>query len=365
MDYSEITQLLKMATDQEATDIHLVVNRPPIFRIHGKLVPAALPAITEEQLKGLIFKMLDEEQKTHFKKSEEYDFSFFLEEFSFRCNIHSEKGNLAATIRIVPSHLKSIEELLIPPAIFELAKKRQGLIIISGTAGSGKTTTLTHLVNIINNERPVKIITIEDPIEYVHKSRQSLIIQREVGTDTASFQKALKYALRQDPDVVVVGEMRDLESITMALTTAETGHLVISTVHAPDAIETINRIIDVFPGEKQNQIRSQLSENLIGVIGQTLIPHKDGNKRVLATEVLIPTLAIRNLIRRGSLLEIRGQMEAGGSRPDAIMQTLEQCLSSLVRKGMISRETALDYAKHKDMMRLPEEALKPVLPKTE
>jgi len=356
MDYTDLKELMKLAIEREATDIHLVVNRPPIFRIHGALVPAVLPAIHPKQLTTMIFSLLSEDQKTNFKKSEEIDLSNFdLKDFSFRCNIHYEKGNIAATIRIIPTELKSIEELGIPPAIRELAKKRQGLIIISGTAGSGKTTTLTQLVNIINQERQDKIITIEDPIEYVHQSKQCLIEQREVGTDTASFEKALKNALRQDPDVVVIGEMRDLESIAMALTTAETGHLVLTTLHAPDAVESINRIIDVFPEGKQNQIRSQLSEALIGVIGQTLIQNISGNGRVLATEVLIPTLPIRNLIRRGSLLEIRGQMEDPGSK-NLGMHTLEQSLSSLVTQGFISKETALDHAKHKDMLRIPDSA---------
>ena len=339
---ARILRYVEMAIRYNASDIHLVSNHPPYFRIQGKLRPMELPAMESAALKDLIYEMMTNRQRTVYEESQEIDFSYFcLKEFFFRVNVHTEKGCIAATIRIMPGLARSLEDLGLPPAVASLTQRLSGLILIVGRAGNGKTTTMTHMVDLINQQHQAKIITIEDPVEFVYESKKSLVIQREVGTDTASFASGLKHALRQDPDVVVVGEMRDLESISMALTTAETGHLVFATLHAPDALEAINRIIDVYPGEKQNQIRVQLAENLLAVIGQQLLPRRDSTERILASELMVPNLPIRNLIRRNALSEIRSQMETGSEN----MYTLEQSLSSLVQRGLIYPETAQSYAK--------------------
>ncbi len=347
MDYSSVLPLLQTAIDHNATDIHLVVNKPPIFRIHGELGPSHLPVLKLEDMQSLLFNMMSEDQRKKFLEIQDIDLSYIgVKNFNFRVNAHVEKGHPAANIRILPTIIPTAQQLGIPAIIEKLARRRKGFIIISGSAGSGKTTTMNYMVDLINKERPFKIVMIEDPIEYVHESKKSLIIQREVGTNTQSFASALKSALRQDPDVVVVGEIRDAESISMALTTAETGHLVLTTLHAPDTAESINRILDVYPPGKQHQIRTQLAENLLGIIGQTLIPLQGKEGRVLATEILIPTLSIRNIIRRGALLEIRGQMVSG----EEGMYTFEQCLAKLIKEGVITKEYAKEFTKFPDYL---------------
>jgi len=342
MDYTKVLPLLQKAIDQNATDIHLVVDRPPVFRVHGNLTLSNLPVLKQEDIQNLLFDMMTETQRKTYQENHDFDLSFIgIKDFNFRVNAHVEKGRPAANIRILPTIIPTAKQLGLPAIIDKLARKRKGFIIIAGSAGSGKTTTMNYMVDLINKERPFKIVMIEDPIEYVHESQKSLIIQREVGTNTHSFASALKSALRQDPDVVVVGEIRDAESISMALTTAETGHLVLTTLHAPDTAECINRILDVYPPGKQNQIRTQLAENLIGVIGQILIPLQGKEGRVLATEILIPTLSIRNIIRRGALLEIRGQMVSG----EEGMYTFEQCLTQLIKEGVLTKDYAKEFSK--------------------
>ncbi len=342
MDYTKIVPLLQNAIEHNATDIHLVVDKPPVFRIYGELQSSALPLLKSEDIQNLLFDMMTGEQRKTYLEVQDIDLSYIgVKDFNFRVNAHFEKGRPAANIRILPTIIPTAQQLGLPAIIEKLARKRKGFIIISGTAGSGKTTTMNHMVDLVNKERPFKIVMIEDPIEYVHGSKKSLIIQREVGTNTRSFASALKSALRQDPDVVVVGEIRDAESISMALTTAETGHLVLTTLHAPDTVESINRILDVYPPGKQTQIRTQLAENLIAVIGQVLIPLQGKEGRVLATEILIPTMSIRNIIRRGALLEIRGQMVTG----DEGMYTLEQCLSQMIKEGILTKEYAKEFTK--------------------
>jgi twitching motility protein PilT len=342
MDYTTVLPLLQKAIENNATDIHLVVSKPPIFRIYGELGASDLPPLTLEDIQNLIFNMMTETQRKTFMELQDIDLSYIgVKNFNFRVNAHVEKGHPAANIRILPTIIPTAQQLGLPAIVEKLAHKRKGFIIISGSAGSGKTTTMNYMVDVINKNRPFKIVMIEDPIEYVHESKKSLIIQREVGTNTQSFTTALKHALRQDPDVVVVGEIRDAESISMALTTAETGHLVLTTLHAPDTVECINRILDVYPPGKQHQIRTQLAENLTAVIGQTLIPLQGKDGRVLATEVLIPTLSIRNIIRRGALLEIRGQMVTG----DEGMYTMEQCLVGLIRDGVLTKDYAKEFTK--------------------
>jgi twitching motility protein PilT len=342
MDYSKVLPLLQNAIDHNATDIHLVVDKPPIFRIHGELRLSDLTPLKLEDIHNLLFNMMTEAQRKTYLELQDIDLSYIgIKNFNFRVNAHVEKGRPAANIRILPTIMPTAKELGLPSVIEKLARKRKGFIILSGPAGSGKTTTMNYMVDLINKERPFKIVMIEDPIEYVHESKKSLIIQREVGTNTQSFTTALKAALRQDPDVVVVGEIRDAESISMALTTAETGHLVLTTLHAPDTAESINRILDVYPPGKQNQIRTQLAENLLGIVGQILIPLQKKEGRVLATEVLIPTLSIRNIIRRGALLEIRGQMVTG----EEGMYTFEQCLTGLIKDGVITKDYAKEFTK--------------------
>ncbi|MDE1919984.1 MAG: PilT/PilU family type 4a pilus ATPase [Candidatus Omnitrophica bacterium] len=342
MDYTKVIPLLNKAIECRATDIHLVVERPPVFRINGSLSASDLPPLKSEDIQNLLFDMMTEAQRKTFMEIQDIDLSYIgIKNFNFRVNGHFEKGRPAANIRILPTVIPTAEQLGLPAIVERLAHKRKGFIIICGSAGSGKTTTMNYMVDCINRARPFKIVMIEDPIEHVHESRKSLIIQREVGTNTRSFASALKHALRQDPDVVVVGEIRDAESISMALTTAETGHLVLTTLHAPDTVESINRILDVYPPGKQDQIRSQLAENLTAVIGQILIPLPGKEGRILATEVLVPTLSIRNIIRRGALLEIRGQMATA----DEGMYTFEQCLSQMIKTGIITKEYAKEFSK--------------------
>lgn len=343
-----IRDILQTAIEKDATDVHLVVNRSVFYRIHGELREGDEQPFTPELLERIIYGMLTPRQKHTFEDNYEVDFSFTcLDDYYFRVNVHIERGYIAATIRIMATEIQSADKLLLPPVLDELVRKKRGLILVTGPAGCGKTTTLTYLVDKINHEHRMKVITIEDPIEYVHTSDKSLIVQREVGSHTQSFHNGLKYALRQDPDVVVIGEMRDLESISMALTTAETGHLVLATLHSPDTIESINRIIDVYPSGKQNQIRVQLAENLLGIVGQQLILNREGTGRVLATEVLISILPIRNLIRRGALNEIRGLMS---TMPETGMYHIEHCLSYLVKEKLISEQAAREYAKHPNLL---------------
>lgn len=347
---SNLQKIIEAAIKLGATDVHLVANRPPIFRINGELINTNISTLEPTFLKTMIFSLLTDEQKFHFHEELELDFSFdVLDGHHLRANIHIDKGNIAATIRIIPLLLKTPEEMGIPSIIENFSKRHKGLVLITGPAGSGKTTTLTHIINHMNNTRRCKIICIEDPIEYVHQSNKSLIVQREVGPHTKSFAKGLKYALRQDPDVVVIGEMRDLESISIALTTAETGHLVLTTLHSSTAIDSLNRIIDVFPGYQQNQIRLQLAETLVGVISQNLLPQKNAATRILATEVMVANLSIRNIISRGAIKEIRAAMEDG---KETGMYTFEQCLSNLYKKDLITEDVAISHANHPNLLRL-------------
>jgi twitching motility protein PilT len=288
--------------------------------------------------------MLNDAQKETLYKHKELDFSYRSQKnFQFRVNVCFSEGHLAANIRIMAAKISTLDELALPPVVNELCMKRKGLIIISGTAGSGKTTTLTYMLNVINTKRKSKIITIEDPIEYYHQSQNSVVMQREVGTDTNSFGDALKYALRQDLDVLVIGEMRDLDSISMALTAAETGHLVLTTVHASDAVETINRIIDVFPMDRRQQINAQLAGNLLAVISQCLVPLKSGDGRALATEIMCSNIPIQNLINRGALNEVRGQLD---SDPNGKSHSMERSLAEMIRKNFITKQAAQQFTKH-------------------
>ncbi|MBP6343544.1 MAG: PilT/PilU family type 4a pilus ATPase [Candidatus Omnitrophica bacterium] len=344
MQITSIDDIINEALQRGASDIHLKTEKPPYIRINGELIMMEMEPLTKETLSGVVLGMLTDEQNAILKKNKELDFSFrSAKDYQFRVNVCYSQGMIVANLRITVDEIKTLQELGLPQVINQLCKKRKGLILISGTAGSGKTTTLTYMIDYINRTRRCKIITIEDPIEYNHQSKNSLVIQREVGPDTNSFNDALKYALRQDPDVLVIGEMRDLDSISMALTTAETGHLVLSTVHASDAVETINRVIDVFPADRRQQINIQLAGTLLGVVSQSLVPLKNTEGRVLATDVLVTSVAIQNLIHRGVLNEIRGHMDAN---VQGTSHTLERCLADLIRRDLITKETAMTYTKN-------------------
>ncbi|MFC1509848.1 type IV pilus twitching motility protein PilT, partial [Candidatus Omnitrophota bacterium] len=295
----DFNALLKVASEKKASDLHITAGSVPIVRIDGRLIPLSdFRKLSKEDCKRLVYSILSDKQKAIFERDLELDFSLAIPEINrFRVNVHMQKGSVEAAFRLVALHIKSIAELGLPPVVAELCRKPQGLVLVTGPTGVGKTTTLAAMVDMINNERQALMIAVEDPIEFVHTNRRSIIKQREVHSDTRSFANALVHALRQDPNIIVVGEMRDLDTISTVLTAAETGHLVMATLHTPDASQTIDRIIDVFPPYQQPQIKIQLAGTLLGVVSQQLLPRKDRGGRVLATEVMIATPAVRNLIR--------------------------------------------------------------------
>lgn len=350
MNILDINSILEYAAQKQASDVHLLANQAPIFRIHGDLAQMEGDHYTPEQLENLLMSMLSDEQKNTFLKTKELDFSYALQDrYQLRINIHYSEGHMSAAIRITPATIKPYQELNLHPIVKKLAQTNRGIIFLSGTAGSGKSTTMNCIIDMINQERKCKIITIEDPIEYHHKSKQSYFIQREVGKDTESFTNALKYALRQDPDVVGIGELRDLESMRIALTTAETGHLVITTVHASDAVGTLNRIVSVFPMGFRDEILAQLASNIVAVIYQVLLPRKDGKGRILATEIMLGTMAVQNLIRRNDFKEIRGLLDACETEG---MYSLEVCLANLYKEDLITYETAKESANYQHCQKL-------------
>lgn len=332
--------LLKQMIERGASDLHVTTGSPPRLRIDGKLIPIDHPPLTPTDTKNLCYSILTDAQKHRFEENSELDLSFGIKGLSrFRANIFMQRGAVAGAFRTIPFGIKTFTELGLPEIINEIVKKPRGLVVVTGPTGSGKSTTLAAMVDRINEERYDHIITIEDPIEYLHGHKKSLINQREVNADTTSFKAALKYVLRQDPDVVLIGEMRDLETIEAALTVSETGHLTLATLHTNSAVQTINRIIDVFPSHQQEQIRVQLSFVLEGIISQQLIPKKSGQGRVLAVEILIPNPAVRNLIREDKIHQIYSIMQTGQARSG--MQTMNQSLLELYTKGLISYEDAI------------------------
>ena len=340
----DIKELLKACIQNKASDLHLTENSPPILRVDGKLIFLSQKALTKEELKKAIYGLLTDSQKEKFERDHELDFSLALEGMErFRVNVHVQRGSVEAAFRRIPQDIPRLETLGLPPGLYEFARKTRGLVLITGPTGTGKTTTLAAMINLINEERSCMIMCIEDPIEFVHKNKQSVIKQREVYSDTNSFAEALKRCLRQDPDVIVVGEMRDLESISTALTAAETGHLVSATLHTPDAAQTIERIIDVFPSHQQQQVRLQLSAALQGIACQILLPRADGRGRVLATEVLVATPAIRNLIREQEVEQIPTAIQTGMQYG---MHTMDMCLKMLYKKGLVTYEEAFAQVKN-------------------
>lgn len=339
---AQLIATLRHALERRASDVHLVVGLPPVFRIDGDLITSSLPPLNRDMLRDQVYSLLTDGQCDEFERSWELCVSLFLPDLGhFRLTVYYHMSNIEASIRVCPLSLRTPEELGLPPAIFKLVEKRSGLILITGPTGSGKTTTFNCLLDLINRQRRCKIITVEDPVEYVHQNRLSIIVQQQVHSDTHSFSQALVHILRQDPDVIGVGEMRDLETIATALTAAETGHLVIATLHTPDAAQTVDRIIDAFPGDRQAQVLTQLASSLQGIIAQQLLPRVDQEGRVLATEVLTATLAIRAQIRERKMNQIRSTIEM--SRADG-MYLMDRSLRDLYQQGVITYDTALAHA---------------------
>ena len=337
-----IEVLLEEVIRRKASDLHLQVGLPPMLRIDGALVPVGgFNPLDEAAVETLIFAILDQDQRQILMKDKEFDFSFAFGTLGrFRVNAFHERGNLAGALRLIPNEIKSVGELGLPNVILKFAEFPRGLVLITGPTGSGKSTTLAALVDKINTERAQHIITIEDPIEFTHKSKKSVVVQREVHYDTYSFSAALRSSLRQDPDVVLIGEMRDLETISAAITIAETGHLVFATLHTNSAAQSIDRMIDVFPPHQQPQVRAQLSNILMAIVSQRLVPSIGGG-RVAAAEILIANPAVRNIIREGKAHQLDAIIQTGS---DQGMQTMDRTLASLVQAGTISYDSAREFA---------------------
>jgi twitching motility protein PilT len=347
---ANLHQLLKAMVEKGASDLHITTGSPPQLRIDGRLVPLKTPPLTPVETKQLCYSILADAQKHKFEEENELDLSFGVKGLSrFRANLFMQRGAVGAAFRTIPFKILTFQELGLPSIVGELSKKPRGLVLVTGPTGSGKSTTLASIIDKINTERHEHIMTIEDPIEYLHPHKNCVVNQREVGADTHSFKKALKYILRQDPDVVLVGEMRDLETIEAALVISETGHLAFGTLHTNSCVQTINRIIDVFPPYQQTQIRAQLSFVLEGVVTQNLVPRAAGPGRVLAIEVMVPNPAIRNLIREDKIHQIYSQMQVGQSKFG--MQTFNQSLAMLVQRGHIALDEALGRSSDQDELR--------------
>src|SRR5512132_3912842 len=342
-----LPELLKTLVDANGSDLHLTTSTPPQVRVHGKLQTLDLPPLGPAETKSLAYSVLTDSQKKRFEESMELDFSFGIRGLArFRCNVFNQRGAVAAVYRVIPEQIKNFHELGLPAVIANLAERPRGLVLVTGPTGSGKSTTLAAMIDKINDERHDHILTIEDPIEFVHQHKNCLVNQREVHSDTQSFGNALRAALREDPDIVLIGEMRDLETVEAALRIAETGHLTFGTLHTNSASQTINRIIDIFPANQQGQIRTQLSLVLEGVVTQSLLPKADGKGRVCSLEIMVPTPAIRNLIRDDKVHQIYGAMQTGQEKMG--MQTANQSLASLYQKRLITMETAMGASSNRD-----------------
>ncbi len=339
----ELISILETMVAQQASDLHLTAGAAPTLRIHGALqVMVNTSPWGKDRVGAALNSLLDFDQQKSFQNSLELDFAYTLAGNSrFRVNYYQQRGSMGGAFRLIPTELKDLNTLGIPETVGRFAQLARGLVLVTGPTGSGKSTTLASLIDLVNQTRPDHIVTVEDPIEFIHTNKKSIINQREVGTDSHSFGSALKHVLRQDPDVILIGELRDLETISVALTAAETGHLVFATLHTQDAPQTIDRIIDVFPAHQQGQVRTQLASTLQGVICQTLVKRSDGNGRAVATEVLVSTPAIANLIREGKTYQIISMMQSGRSLG---MHTMDQHLADLVKGGVISRAEANEKA---------------------
>jgi twitching motility protein PilT len=347
---ANLHQLLKAMIEKGASDLHITTGSPPQLRIDGSLVPLKADPLTPADTKRLCYSILTEEQKVQFEKENELDLSFGVKSLArFRSNLFVQRGAVAGAFRAIPFKILRIEELGLPKVVSEFAYRPRGLIAITGPTGAGKSTTLAAIVDQINTETRQHILTIEDPIEYLHPHKRSVVNQREIGTDTAGFKSALKYVLRQDPDVVLIGEMRDRETVEAALTISETGHLVFTTLHTNSSVQTINRIIDLFPPHQQHQVRAQLSFVLQGVMTQQLLPRAGSPGRVVAAEVLIPNNAIRTLIREDKVHQIYSQMQVGQGKHG--MLTLNQSLYTLLQQRKITLEEAMGRSGDPDELR--------------
>ncbi|MGZ4411333.1 MAG: type IV pilus twitching motility protein PilT [Gaiellaceae bacterium] len=344
-----IDHLLEQVVANAASDLHLTVGSKPVVRVHGRLLRLEHePMMTPEMTREMLYRILSTEQQKQLEIKRQLDFAYSVPGMArFRVNVYSQRESLAGAFRLIPTEIKSLEELGLPNSLYELAHKPRGIILVTGPTGSGKTTTLAALIDEINRTRNDHILTIEDPIEFLHRHKGCIVNQREVGADAQSFADGLRAALRQDPDVILLGEMRDLETISTALTAAETGHLVFATVHTQSAPSTIDRLIDVFPAEQQDQVRIMIAMSLQGIMTQTLVPTADQQGRVPALEIMIPDDAIRNLIRQGKVEQIYSFMQTGLKRG---MQTMEQSLADLTVRRIITREEALTRTSRPDQL---------------
>jgi twitching motility protein PilT len=343
-----LPELLKTLVDAGGSDLHITTSTPPQVRVNGDLARLPLPELQPNETKQLVYSVLTDAQKKRFEETMELDFSFGIKSLGarFRCNVFSQRGAVGAVYRLIPEKIRSLGELGLPPVLATLSDRPRGLVLVTGPTGSGKSTTLAAMIDKINAERHGHILTIEDPIEYIHQHKNCLVNQREVHSDTGSFTVALRAALREDPDIVLIGEMRDLETVEAALKIAETGHLTFGTLHTNSAAQTINRVIDIFPANQQAQIRTQLSLVLEGIVCQALLPRADGKGRAVSLEILVPTPAIRNLIRDDKIHQIYGAMQTGQDKFG--MQTANQSLVSLYQKRLISLETAMSASSNRD-----------------
>lgn len=344
---SELIVALREVVLQGASDLHITANAPPMLRVDGGLRPAgSLTAWSREKVNTALLSILSETQREIFEKDLELDFAYTISANArFRVNLYQQRGAMGGAFRIIPTELKGLDELGVPESVANFSRLPRGLVLVTGPTGSGKSTTLAALIDLVNSTRADHIVTVEDPIEFLHTHKKSVVNQREVGSDTHSFAAALKHVLRQDPDVILIGELRDLETISVALTAAETGHLVFASLHTQDAPQTIDRIIDVFPPHQQSQVRAQLAATLQGVVCQTLVKRADGSGRAVATEILVTTPAIANLIREGKTYQIVSMMQAGRGQG---MHTLDQHLADLVNAGTITHEAAVAKANDVD-----------------
>jgi len=346
----DINELLEEVLVRGASDLHITVGAPPVMRINGVLQRIEeYPRLTGNDTREMIYSILTARQREQLEANLEYDLSYSVPGSArFRVNAYFQRNSLGAAFRIIPYRIKTVEELNLPPVIKELTKLPRGFILVTGPTGQGKSTTLAAVIDLINETRNDHIITVEDPIEFLHVHKRCIVNQREVGADTHSFANALKYVLRQDPDVILVGEMRDLETISTALTAAETGHLVFATLHTQDAPQTIDRIIDVFPTYQQQQVRLQLASTIQAIITQQLLPTRDGKGRVPAVEIMIATSAIRNMIREAKTHQIYSAMQAGGQQYG--MQTMDHSIAALYKNGIISYDVAMARCQNRDEM---------------
>ena len=334
----DIIEILAFANKNGASDLHLSAGSPPMMRVHGEMHRLKIPNLSKDDIHYMIYDIMNDEQKKRFETNKEIDFSQNIGSIArFRVNIFFQRYGEAAVFRTIPTKILTAEELNLPKVLLQLAEKEKGMILVTGPTGSGKSTTLAAIIDYINKNRNGHIITIEDPIEFVHESKNCMVNQREVGPSTHSFANALRSALREDPDVILVGEMRDLETISLAITASETGHLVFGTLHTSSAAKTVDRIIDVFPTNQQSQIRAMFSESIEGVIAQKLLPKIDGKGRAAALEIMLGTTAIRNLIREGKTFQIPSIIQTGSS---VGMQSLDMALKELVKSGIVDREEA-------------------------